>query len=188
MRAVYYRHGRRTNNTHRNRINLRISNVPTYTNIRIIDTHTENMKISTRHTNQKANQFQFGVRICNDIVVLVVLMVCESGLRGTCRAERTLCMYDIPIELNSLSIRRRKRMLQLCVETTICKWRLLFAGAIQWTNTERLTRRVMFETVACGENPGPGRPEMNWACVWWTTPGWFDPLRDLRKVPLWCSV
>ena len=49
------------------------------------------------------------------------------------------------------------------VETTIRKRRLLFAGAVQRTNNERLTHRVMFGTMAVGENPGQGRPENNWA-------------------------
>ena len=49
------------------------------------------------------------------------------------------------------------------VETTILKRRLLFAGAVQRTHNERLTRPVMFGTMAGGENPGPGRPEKNWA-------------------------
>ena len=48
------------------------------------------------------------------------------------------------------------------VETTIRK-RRLFAGAVQRTTNERLTHRVMFGTLAGGENPGPGRPEKNWA-------------------------
>ena len=39
------------------------------------------------------------------------------------------------------------------VETTIRKRRLLFAGAVQRTHNERLTRRVMFGTMAGGENP-----------------------------------
>ena len=47
------------------------------------------------------------------------------------------------------------------VETTIHKRRLLFAGAVQRTHNERLTRRVMFGTMAGGENPGPGRSEKN---------------------------
>ena len=47
------------------------------------------------------------------------------------------------------------------IETTIRKRRLLFAGAVQPTHNERLTRRVMFGTMAGGENPGPGRPEKN---------------------------
>ena len=47
-------------------------------------------------------------------------------------------------------------------ETTIPKRRLLFAGAVQRTHNERLTRRVMFGTMAGGENPGLGRPEKNW--------------------------
>ena len=42
------------------------------------------------------------------------------------------------------------------VEMTIRKRRLLFAGAIQRTTNERLTHRVMFGTLAGGENPGPG--------------------------------
>ena len=47
------------------------------------------------------------------------------------------------------------------VETTIRKRRLLFARAVQRTNNERLTRRVMFGTMADGENPRAGRPEKN---------------------------
>ena len=47
------------------------------------------------------------------------------------------------------------------VETTIRKRRLLFADAVQRTTNERLTHRVMFGTLAGGENPGPGRPEKN---------------------------
>ena len=38
---------------------------------------------------------------------------------------------------------------------------LLFAGAVQRTTNEQLTRRVMFGTIAGGENPGPGRPGNN---------------------------
>ena len=48
------------------------------------------------------------------------------------------------------------------VETTTRKRRLLFAGAIQRMTNERLTHRVVFGTMA-GGNPGPGRPENNWA-------------------------
>ena len=48
-------------------------------------------------------------------------------------------------------------------ETTIRKRRLLFAGGVQRTRNERLTRWVMFGTMAGGENPGPGRPEKYWA-------------------------
>ena len=57
----------------------------------------------------------------------------------------------------------RKKAQRESVETTIRKRRLLFAGAVQRTHNERLTRRLMFETMAGGENPGPGRPEKNWA-------------------------
>ena len=49
------------------------------------------------------------------------------------------------------------------VETTIHKRRLLFAGGVQRTHNERVTRRVMFGTMAGGENPGQGRPENKWA-------------------------
>ena len=49
------------------------------------------------------------------------------------------------------------------VETTILKRRLLFAGVVQRTHNERLTRQVMFGTMAGRENPGPGRPEKDWA-------------------------
>ena len=50
-----------------------------------------------------------------------------------------------------------------CAEMTIRKRRLLFTGAVQRTHNERLTRRMMFGTMSGGENPGPGRPEKNWA-------------------------
>ena len=43
------------------------------------------------------------------------------------------------------------------VDTAICKRRLLFAGTVQRTTNE--LRRVMFGTMADGENLGPGRPE-----------------------------
>ena len=49
------------------------------------------------------------------------------------------------------------------VETTIRKRRILFAGGVQRTTNERLTYRVMFGTLAGGENKGPRRPEKNWA-------------------------
>ena len=48
-------------------------------------------------------------------------------------------------------------------EMTIRKRRLLFAGAVQRTINEGLIHRMMFGTIACGENPGSGRPEKNWA-------------------------
>ena len=48
-------------------------------------------------------------------------------------------------------------------ETTIRKRRLLSAGGVQRPHIERLTRRVMFGTMAGEENPAPGRPEKNWA-------------------------
>ena len=51
------------------------------------------------------------------------------------------------------------------VETTIRKRRLLFAGTLQRTNNERLTRRVLFGTMAGGENPRPGRPERTAQCL-----------------------
>ena len=37
------------------------------------------------------------------------------------------------------------------------------AQGVPRTNKERQTHRVMFGTMAGGENPGPGRPENNWA-------------------------
>ena len=45
------------------------------------------------------------------------------------------------------------------VETTIRTRRSPFAGAVERTTNERLTRRVMFETMVGGENPELGRPE-----------------------------
>ena len=47
------------------------------------------------------------------------------------------------------------------VETITRKRRLLFAGVVQRTHNERLTRRVTLGTMAGGENPGPRRPEKN---------------------------
>ena len=49
------------------------------------------------------------------------------------------------------------------VETTIRERRLLFAGGVQLTSNERLTRRVMLGAMADGENPGPDPPENNCA-------------------------
>ena len=47
-------------------------------------------------------------------------------------------------------------------QTITRKRRFPFAGAVQRTNIERLTRRVLFGTMTGGENPGPGRQEKNW--------------------------
>ena len=64
------------------------------------------------------------------------------------------------------------------VETTIRNRRLLFAEALQRTNNERLPRRVIFGTMAGGENPGQGRPETNWAhCL-------VDDLRVFRATEI----
>ena len=55
------------------------------------------------------------------------------------------------------------------VETAIRTRHLLFAGGVQRTHNERLT-------MAGGENPGPGRPEKNWAqCL-------VDDLRVFRAI------
>ena len=43
------------------------------------------------------------------------------------------------------------------IETTIRKRRLLFAGCVQRTHNERLTRRVMFGTMAGGYGNRPTR-------------------------------
>ena len=45
------------------------------------------------------------------------------------------------------------------VETTIRMRLIFFTGGVQRTHNERLTRRVMFGTMADRENPGPGQPE-----------------------------
>ena len=47
------------------------------------------------------------------------------------------------------------------VKTTIRK-RRLFAGAVQRTHNQRLTRRAIYGTMNGGENPGPGRSAKNW--------------------------
>ena len=49
------------------------------------------------------------------------------------------------------------------VETTIRNRRLHFAGAVQRAKAERLTRWVMFGTMAGVEQPGPCRPGKTWA-------------------------
>ena len=67
------------------------------------------------------------------------------------------------------------------VETTVGKRRLLFAEGVQRTNNQRLTHRVMFGTMAGGENPAPGRPEQNWA------QRVLDNLRIHGKLSLCCS-
>ena len=60
------------------------------------------------------------------------------------------------------------------VESTIRERRLFFAGGVQGTNNARPTHRVMVGTMSGGENPGPRRPEKNWAqCL-------VDDLRVLR--------
>ena len=48
------------------------------------------------------------------------------------------------------------------IETTIRKRRLLFAGGIARQQSGRLPRRVMFGNLACGEDPGRGRPMKTW--------------------------
>ena len=78
----------------------------------------------------------------------------------------------------------RKKAQCESVETTIRKRRLLFAGAVQRTTNERLTHRVMFGTMAGGENPGPGRPRENWAQCLETTLGYSTLLRGPRIAPL----
>ena len=49
------------------------------------------------------------------------------------------------------------------IQTTIRKRLFLFAETIQWASSERLANRVTSETMAGGENPGPGLPKNNWA-------------------------
>ena len=49
------------------------------------------------------------------------------------------------------------------VETTIRKTASLLREGSTAAEHERLTRRVMLGTMAGGKNPGPGRPEKNWA-------------------------
>ena len=74
-------------------------------------------------------------------------------------------------------------------ETTIRKRRLLFVGAVQRTHNERLTRRMMFGTMAGGENPGPGRPEKNWAQCLVDDLRWFRATEGCTEsVPLLFGV
>ena len=75
------------------------------------------------------------------------------------------------------------------VETTIRKRCLLFAGGVQRTNNERLTRRMMFWTIAGGENPGPGRPEKKWAHIMVENFGVFRATEgSTKKIPLLFGV
>ena len=48
------------------------------------------------------------------------------------------------------------------VEVTVCKKRLLFAGAVTRQPDGRLPKRLMFGELAGGEEPGRGNPEQNW--------------------------
>ena len=73
-------------------------------------------------------------------------------------------------------------------ETTTRKRRLLFAGAVQRTHSERLNCRVMFGTMAGGENPGPGRPEKNWAQCLVDDLSMFRATERSTKASPWCLV
>ena len=75
------------------------------------------------------------------------------------------------------------------VETTICKRRLLFAGGVQRMHNERVTRRVIFGTMAGGDNPGPGRPQKNWAQCPSRRPQGVSSHRGIhgkRPLGVWC--
>ena len=84
------------------------------------------------------------------------------------RAQHNLLLKNIGFQRRQrtdhlMYVETLKKTQRESIETTIRKRRLLFAGAVQWTTNERLTHRVMFGTMVGGENPGPARPEMNWA-------------------------
>ena len=102
--------------------------------------------------------------------------------------------------LRTIGFQRRQRNEQLMsyakalkkaqcesVETTIRKRPLLFAWAVQRTTNLRLTRRVMFETMAGGDNPGPGQPNTYGAQCLANDLGFFKPSRGPRKSSLCCS-
>ena len=67
---------------------------------------------------------------------------------------------------------------------TISKRRLLFAATVQRTTNERLARRVMFGTMAGGENPRPSRPKKNWAQCLADDLRVYKPPRGSRKAPV----
>ena len=104
---------------------------------------------------------------------------CTGVLRGPLVRSTSLSSQRHTANFSQRSVigrRRRQRTAHLMshakalkearsesVETTIRKRRPLIAGGIRRATNEWLTRRVMFGTMAGGENPGSGRPEHSWA-------------------------
>ena len=93
----------------------------------------------------------------------------QGALRGAANGTPQVSPADrwlpAPTKHRPPHAERKARKKAQCksVETTIRKRRLLVAGGVKRTNNERLAHRVMFGTMAGGENPRPGRPENNWA-------------------------
>ena len=72
------------------------------------------------------------------------------------------------------------------IETTIRKRRLFFAGAVARQNEGRLPHRVMFGTMAGGENPRPGGQSKTWQRCLVDDLGEFGATpTDQRKTPRW---
>ena len=122
----------------------------------------------------EAAPFTLKVRTITDEVIETLLYGCGTWTLGKEHvAEQRTAHHRF--SLRSLGFQRRQRSDHFTsyakafkkaqcerVETTVRKRRLLFAGGVQRMSSERLTRRVMFETMAVGEQSGPGRPYKNW--------------------------
>ena len=123
----------------------------------------------------EAAPFTLKVRTITDEVIETLLYGCGTWTLGKEHvAEQRTAHHRF--SLRSLGFQRRQRSDHFTsyakafkkaqcerVERTVRKRRLLFAGGVQRMSSERLTRRVMFETMAVGEQSGPGRPYKNGA-------------------------
>ena len=118
----------------------------------------------------EAAPFILKVRMLKAEVIETLLCGCATWTLGKERsAELRTAHHRFHLRTNGFQRRQRtdhlmsyakapKKAQYERVKTTICKRRLLFAGGLQ-----RTSRRVMFGTMAGGEDLGPGRPEKNWA-------------------------
>ena len=123
--------------------------------------------------NMEVTPFALKSRMLKADVMETLLYGCETWTLGTEHfAELRTAHHRFLLRIFGFQRRQRtdhimsyakalKKAQCESVETTIRKRRLLFAGVVPRTHNERLTRRVMFGTMADGENPGPDRPEKN---------------------------
>ena len=123
----------------------------------------------------EAVPFTLKVRMLKAGVMEVLLYGCVTWTHGMEHfAELRTAHHRFLLRIIGFQRRERTDHLMPCakaikkaqwerVQMTIRKRRLFFAGAVQRTNNARLNLRVMFGTMAGGENPGPGRLEKKWA-------------------------